>query len=154
MAAPTRAAIERDIIVGNRLGSAMDRAGLLTSTDGTNSDLDSVLRDALVSEGIIPADPLFPADVDFAALDGASLTRFRIVAHLRAVEKILDAWDMGGAPGPPSDADKAFLAALARRRDRLIEEVRRPIRPSDAPSVGSYTGHHCGGTVPIYPDIW
>lgn len=153
MATPTRADIENDLVYGNRLFAAMDRVGLDISTSGANKDLNAPLRDALVAEGMFTADPLTVSDVDFATLSGPSLTRFRVVAHLRVVELIIDAWDMGMA-GAPTDADKAFIAALQRRKAALQEEVRRPIRPADAPSIGQYNGHRCGGAVPRYPDFW
>jgi hypothetical protein len=151
---PTRAEIEKDVIVGNRLAAAMARAGLSVETDGFNSDLDTVLRDALVSEGIFPVDPLVVADIDLVNLSGPSLMRFRVVAHLRVVEMIIDAWDLGMTPSQPTDSDKAFIVAMQRRRTLLLEEVRRPIRPADAPAVGQYTGHRIGAVVPCYPDLW
>lgn len=101
----TRAQLERELLIGRRLGLLLFRVGLDgTTMNGTNPDLNGPLRESLRRAGFAVIDPLVVAEADVAGLGGVQMEQVLEVAHLRVLWLVRDHW--------------------GRARDRAIDEAK------------------------------
>jgi len=113
----TRANLENELINGYSLGFWLVEVGLDgTTVSGSNSSLNTPIRDAMNVAGFATVDPINVADADVAMLtDPDSLRQVLDIANYRVLQKVMQCWGR---------AEERIVISPAAQYSGLSEQTR------------------------------
>ena len=129
----TRAQAERSLV--DRLGTILTAAGLSTSIEGNNNDLNDALMSALLELSLTPSDVSKIQNSDLSSIDTADYSAFFDLAELRMCESVLGHLDdVDITVGPRKEA----LGQLAKQVERKVSRLKKYIEATYGLGAGTF----------------